>query len=84
MQAADLEIGSDTMKMFQAVAKAFKGKMVFVTVNNEGESAEPVGNFFGLKEVTGPAVSVQLEEKQKPMFRWVYAKFVGVVRTLWL
>lgn len=57
MQAEDIKAGSDAMKAFVAVAKEYKGKVIFVTVNSEGESSEPVTNFFGLKEAAAPAVS---------------------------
>jgi hypothetical protein len=41
---------------FKAAAKEFKGQLVFVTVNNEGASHEPVTNFFGLKGSQAPVV----------------------------
>ncbi len=42
---------------YRAAAKKYKGKLVFVTVDKDGEGADPVTNFFGLKESNPPVVS---------------------------
>lgn len=64
-KAADVAADSEYMKVFREVSKEFKGKLVFVTVNNEGDSAEPVTNFFGLKEAPSPSVVGFYMEKNK-------------------
>lgn len=53
---ADLAKGSALMKEFNGVAKALKGKFVFVTVDAESEDAEPVFNFFSLARDALPTV----------------------------
>lgn len=37
------------LRVCRAVAPAYKGKLVFVTVDTDGPSKDPVMNFFGLK-----------------------------------
>lgn len=44
------------MAAYRTASKAHKGKLVFVTANNEGDSADPITNFFGLKGAEGPVV----------------------------
>jgi hypothetical protein len=57
---AELEAGSKVFDAYKAVSKAYKGKLVFVTVNNEGSAHEPVTNFFGLKGAKSPVVGVHV------------------------
>ena len=52
----DLAPGSDAFKAYRSVSKAFKGKLVFVTVNKDGDAHEPVTNYFGLKDSKAPVV----------------------------
>jgi protein disulfide-isomerase A1 len=42
-----------------------KGKLIFVTVDNSGDSAEPVTNFFGLKDEETPKVVGFFMEKNR-------------------
>ena len=44
---------------FRGVAKEFKGKLMFVTANNEDKAAEPITNYFALKEAASPTVSTE-------------------------
>lgn len=53
---------------YRAAAKKHKGKLVFVTVDKDGEGADPVTNFFGLKESKPPVVS----SKHRPAYSVVY------------
>ncbi len=46
--------GWQVFDAFKAVAAEFKGKLVFVTVDNTGADHEPVTNFFGLEGATAP------------------------------
>jgi protein disulfide-isomerase A1 len=64
--AADLSAESTSFAALRSVAKAFKGKLVFVTANNEGESHEPITNYFGLKGANSPSiVGFFMEKNQK-------------------
>ena len=64
--AADLSAESESFKILRTVAKAFKGKLVFVTANNEGDSHEPITNYFGLKGAKSPSVvGFWMEKNQK-------------------
>ncbi|KXZ47594.1 hypothetical protein GPECTOR_34g753 [Gonium pectorale] len=63
--AADLAPSSETAKIYREVSKKFKGQLVFVTVNNEGEGADPVTNFFGLKGANAPVLLGFYMEKNK-------------------
>lgn len=53
-KASDLEPKSKVFKAFRANANAFKGKLVFVTVDLDSPSKDPVINFFGVKEEDAP------------------------------
>lgn len=64
-KASDLSGDADVIKAYREVSKSFKGQLVFVTVNSESESAEPVTNFFGLKDAAGPVVIGFYMEKNK-------------------
>lgn len=55
--ADGLTAESESFKALRTVAKQLKGKMVFVTSNTDGDSHEPITNYFGLKGETGPVVS---------------------------
>ena len=55
-KAADLTADSAVFGVLRAVAKTFKGQLVFVTANNEGDGHEPITNYFGLKGQEGPVV----------------------------
>ena len=67
--AADLSAESTSFAALRSVAKAFKGKLVFVTSNNEGESHEPITNYFGLKGAKSPSVvGFWMEKNQKYAF----------------
>lgn len=67
--AADLSAESEAFKVLRTVAKAFKGKLVFVTANNEGDSHEPITNYFGLKDAKSPSVvGFHMEKNQKFAF----------------
>lgn len=57
--AAELDPGHEVFKAFRATAQEFKGKLVFVTTNNEASSHEPITNFFGLKGGKSPVVRDQ-------------------------
>ncbi|GFR44575.1 hypothetical protein Agub_g5850 [Astrephomene gubernaculifera] len=60
--AADAEV----MSAYRAASKKFKGQLVFVTVNNEGEGSEPVTNFFGLKGASSPVLlGFHMEKNRK-------------------
>eukprot|EP00197_Chlamydomonas_leiostraca_P006170 CAMPEP_0202858778 /NCGR_PEP_ID=MMETSP1391-20130828/1156_1 /ASSEMBLY_ACC=CAM_ASM_000867 /TAXON_ID=1034604 /ORGANISM="Chlamydomonas leiostraca, Strain SAG 11-49" /LENGTH=530 /DNA_ID=CAMNT_0049537733 /DNA_START=11 /DNA_END=1603 /DNA_ORIENTATION=+ len=63
--SAELESGHKVFDAYKAVSKSFKGKLVFVTVNNEGAAHEPVTNFFGLKGAKGPVLLGFFMEKNK-------------------
>ncbi|EFJ41881.1 protein disulfide isomerase 1 [Volvox carteri f. nagariensis] len=63
--AKDLESGAEVRTIYKTVASKFKGKLVFVTVNNEGEEADPVTNFFGLKGAASPVLLGFYMEKNK-------------------
>jgi len=52
----DLKTSSKVFTAYQAVSKALKGKLVFVTVDLDGSSKDPVVNFFGLKAEDAPVV----------------------------
>jgi protein disulfide-isomerase A1 len=54
--AADLSPESDVFKTYKAVAEKLRGQLVFVTINNEGPSHEPVTNYFGLKDAKSPVI----------------------------
>ncbi|KAG2485578.1 hypothetical protein HYH03_015739 [Edaphochlamys debaryana] len=62
---ADLANDAEIMKVYKEVGKKFKGKLVFVTVNNEGAGADPVTNFFGLKGAESPVLLGFFMEKNK-------------------
>lgn len=67
--AADLSSDSDAFSIVRSVAKVFKGKIVFVTTNNEGDSHEPITNYFGLKGAKSPSVvGFWMEKNQKYSF----------------
>jgi len=72
-KAADFEADAAVYTALKSVAKKLKGKLVFVTVNNEGDSAEPVTNYFGLKDAESPQVLGFYMEKNKKF------KFTGEV-----
>jgi hypothetical protein len=55
-KAKDLKSDAKLFKAFREVAVSNKGKMVFVTVDADGSSKDPVMNFFGLKDEDTPAV----------------------------
>lgn len=55
-KADDLKATSKVFKAFKAAATAQKGKLVFVSVDMDGSSKDPVANFFGLKEEDAPVV----------------------------
>ena len=55
-KAADFAEDAALFKAVKAVSKKYKGKLVFVTVNNEGDAHEPVTNYFGLKDAASPTV----------------------------
>ncbi|GAX73180.1 hypothetical protein CEUSTIGMA_g633.t1 [Chlamydomonas eustigma] len=63
--AADLSAESTSFASVRAVAKALKGQLVFVTANNEGESHEPITNYFGLKGAASPVIMGFHMEKNK-------------------
>lgn len=64
-KAEDFKEGSKVWAAYSTVAKNLKGKLVFVTVNNEGESHEPVTNYFGLKDTASPVIIGFHMEKNK-------------------
>jgi hypothetical protein len=60
--AKDLDGDSPVFSAYKQVAKgALKGKLVFVTVNLDGQSKDPVVNFFGIKEENAPIVRTHHE-----------------------
>ncbi|KAG2446641.1 hypothetical protein HYH02_008213 [Chlamydomonas schloesseri] len=63
--ADDLKADAEVMKVYREASKKFKGQLVFVTVNNEGDGADPVTNFFGLKGATSPVLLGFFMEKNK-------------------
>jgi protein disulfide-isomerase A1 len=65
---ADLKASAKLMKAYRAAALANKGKLVFVTVNADGTSKDPVMNFFGLKETDAPTL-VGFEMAKNKKFR---------------
>ncbi|GIL79329.1 hypothetical protein Vretimale_16524 [Volvox reticuliferus] len=83
--ADDLEAGSEVITAYKEVAVQFKGKLVFVVVNNEGEDADPVTNFFGLKGSASPVLLGFHAEKatkfklQEPFSRESVEKFAESV-----
>jgi protein disulfide-isomerase A1 len=54
--AKDLKPDAKVFKAFRAAATAHKGKLVFVTVDLDGTSKDPVVNFFGIKEEDAPVI----------------------------
>jgi protein disulfide-isomerase A1 len=64
----DLKASTKLMKGYKTAALANKGKLVFVTVNADGTSKDPVMNFFGLKEEDAP-VLVAFEMAKNKKFR---------------
>lgn len=64
-KAADLEPTAELLKTLRATALKFKGKLVFVTINNEGDAHEPVTKFFGLENAEAPVVLGFYMEKNK-------------------
>eukprot|EP00879_Flechtneria_rotunda_P002799 GHRR01003008.1.p1 GENE.GHRR01003008.1~~GHRR01003008.1.p1 ORF type:complete len:358 (+),score=133.02 GHRR01003008.1:179-1252(+) len=55
-KASDLEPKSKVYKAFRAASEANKGKLVFVTVDLDSSSKDPVVNFFGLKAEDAPTI----------------------------
>jgi hypothetical protein len=69
--AKDLDAESAVFKAFKQVAKgALKGKVVFVTVNLDGQSKDPVISFFGIKEENAPMV--RAAPALLVLVRWVW------------
>lgn len=65
-KTTDLEADGKLMKDVKAVAPNFKGKIIFVTVDVDSDSAQSVLNFFGLeKEILPQVVSFELTESKK-------------------
>jgi len=67
-KADDIKPTTKLMKAYKAAAIANKGKLVFVTVNVDGASKDPVINFFGLKDTDSP-VLVAFEMAKNKKFR---------------
>ncbi|KAI8468718.1 MAG: protein disulfide isomerase 1 [Monoraphidium minutum] len=55
-KADDLEKTAEAFKAFRAAAGALKGKLVFVTVDLDGTSKDPVVNFFGVDAAAAPVL----------------------------
>jgi len=55
-KADDLKATGKLIKAYKSAAVANKGKLVFVTVDADGSSKDPVMNFFGLKEADAPVL----------------------------
>jgi protein disulfide-isomerase A1 len=70
-KAADLESDSAAFKAYRDAAKGkLKGKLVFVTVNLDGQSKDPVVNFFGIKEENAPVlVGFEMEKNKKYTYK---------------
>lgn len=67
--AASQSAESEPFKALRAVAKTYKGKLVFVTANTDGESHEPITNYFGLKGEEGPVIlGFHMEKNRKYRF----------------
>nr|QKY15211.1 protein disulfide isomerase 1 (PDI1) [Polytomella parva] len=63
---SDLAFDSPVYQAFRAVAKTLKGKVVFVTTDNEGSGASAVGGYFGLAGQPGPkVVGFEMEANKK-------------------
>lgn len=62
----ELTKGHKVFDTVTAVAKDFKGKVIFVTIDNTGSHHEPVTNFFGLKDKPSPQV------RTNPALRWLH------------
>jgi hypothetical protein len=55
-KAKDLKSDAKLFKAYREVAVANKGKLVFVTVDMDGSSKDPVANFFSVKEDDVPVI----------------------------
>lgn len=65
-KSSDLAVGTDFSTALNTVASRFKGKLIFVTTDNEGPHHEPITNFFGLKDQVGVAVlGFQMDANKK-------------------
>lgn len=57
---------TEPLTAFKEAAKAFKGKLVFVTVDASAPGTDPVTNFFGLKDAEGHAlIGFHMEKNTK-------------------
>ncbi|KAG1671463.1 hypothetical protein FOA52_003121 [Chlamydomonas sp. UWO 241] len=66
-KAAEMKDGK-AFTVLQEVAKAYKGKIVFVTTTADGPDAEPITKFFGLAGKEGPVAMGFMMEKNTKFF----------------